>query len=77
MPDDGGEKTEMERRASIGDVAKTVFFAFFGVRKRKQHEMETVHLTPAQIIAAGLLGAVVFVTSLMLLVKFIVGRAAG
>lgn len=70
-------KPSKARSASIGDIAKTVFFAFFGVRKRKQHEMETVHLTPVQIIVAGLVGAVVFVTSLILLVKFIIGRAAG
>jgi len=75
--DGGGKEPVKARNASIGDIAKTVFFAFFGVRKRKQHEVETVHLTPVQIIVAGLVGAVVFVTSLMLLVKFIVGRAAG
>ena len=75
--DGGGKEPEKARSASIGDIAKTVFFAFFGVRKRKQHETETVHLKPVQIIVAGLVGAVVFVTSLILLVKFIVGRAAG
>lgn len=63
--------------ASVMDVIRTVVFAFFGVRKRTQHEMETVHLKPVQIIVAGLLGAVLFVSSLVLLVKYIVGRAAG
>jgi len=75
--DGGGKEPVKARNASIGDIAKTVFCAFFGGRKRKQHEVETVHVTPVQIIVAGLVGAVVFVTSLMLLVKFIVGRAAG
>ena len=57
------------------DVIKTVFFAFFGVRKRAAHEKETVRLTPVQIIIAGLIGAAIFVVSLVLLTKFIVGRA--
>lgn len=63
--------------ASVMDVVRTVVFAFFGVRKRTQHETETVHLKPVQIIVAGLLGALLFVSSLVLLVKYIVGRAAG
>jgi hypothetical protein len=33
-------------------------------------------LKPAQVIIAGLIGAAILVLSLVLLVKFIVGRAA-
>jgi hypothetical protein len=65
------------KKATLGSVARTVFFAFFGVRKRAEHEQETVQLSPAQIILAGLIGAAVFVTSLVLLVRFVIGRATG
>lgn len=68
---------EKQGRASPLAVVKTVFFAFFGVRRRAEHEQETVQLKPAQIIAAGIIGAALFVTGLILLVKFIIGRAAG
>jgi Protein of unknown function (DUF2970) len=47
------------------------------VRKGAQHEQESAHLSPIQIIVAGLVVAAVFVTSLVSLVKFIVGRATG
>ena len=74
----GGERTPQKlKKASLGGVARTVLFAFFGVRKRAEHEQEAVHLSTAQIIVAGLIGAAVLVTSLALLAKFIVSRAIG
>jgi Protein of unknown function (DUF2970) len=77
---DRGEKgtvPAVEVKASLWHIVKTVVLAFFGVRKSMQHERETVHLSPVQIVVAGLLGAVVFVMSLVLLVRFIIGRATG
>jgi len=43
------------RRATPLQAAKTVFWAFFGVRRGKDHA--SVTLTPLQIIAAALIGA--------------------
>ena len=63
------------RRASTLTVAKAVFWSFLGIRRRKDHEADAVRLTPAQVIVAGLIGAALLVTSLILLAKFIVGRA--
>jgi len=45
------------------------------VRKREAHEEQTVRLSPVQIIVAGVLGAAVFVVSLVLLAKIVVGKA--
>ena len=50
---------------------KTVLWAFFGVRRSQEHARDAVHLTPLQVIAAGILGAALFVTMLVLLVRFI------
>jgi len=61
----------------LGNVAKTVLFAFLGIRKRAEHEEQTVRLSPVQVIVAGVIAAAVFVVSLVLLAKFIVGRAMG
>ncbi len=58
-----------QRRASPLQVVRAVFSAFFGVRKRDDHE--AVKLTPVQVILAGIAGAVLFVVSLLLLVNFI------
>lgn len=70
------EKDKKDRVSPLA-VAKTVFFAFFGVRKRAEHEQETVQLKPVHIIVAGIIGGALFVTVLILLVRFIIGRAAG
>ena len=63
-------------KASPLTVAKAVFWSFLGIRRSKDHEADSVHLTPVQVIVAGLVGAALLVTSLILLVKFIIGRAA-
>ena len=64
-----------KRRSTPVASAKTVLSAFFGVRKRGDHETETVRLTPVQIVVAGIVAGLCFVGGLMLLVRFILGRA--
>ena len=56
--------------AKSGNVkaAMAVFWSFFGVRKRRDYDADAQSLTPVQIIIAGLIGAAVFVLTLMLLV---------
>lgn len=54
-------------------VLRTVFWSFFGVRRRADNETDLASITPAQVIVAGVIGAAIFVTTLILLVRFIVG----
>jgi len=65
--------TEPEQRRKAGplDVAKAVFWSFLGIRKRAAHEQDAVTIKPAQVIVAGIIGAVIFVLTLVLLVRFI------
>ena len=63
------------QRASPLMVAKAVFWSFLGIRRKKDHEADSLRLTPVQVIVAGLIGAALLVMSLILLAKFIVGRA--
>ena len=63
------------RNASPLEVAKAVFWSFLGVRKRAAHESDLARIKPAHVIVAGLLGAAIFVTVLILIVKFVVSRA--
>jgi Protein of unknown function (DUF2970) len=58
------------KKAAPLAVAKMVIASFFGVRRRADHEAAMAHVTPVQLIVAG-----VFVVCLVLLVKFIVSRA--
>lgn len=64
-----------QRNASPLEVAKAVFWSFLGIRKRAQHEADITRLKPAQVIVAGIIGAVVFVTVLILVARFVVSRA--
>jgi len=52
-------------------VAGAVFWAFLGVRKAKDHDADAASLTPLQVIVAGIIGAGLFVTCLVLIVHFV------
>ena len=58
-------------RATPLQVAKAVFWSFFGIRKRAEYEKDAVSLSPLQVIVAGIIGAIIFVLSLVTLVHFI------
>lgn len=49
-------------------AALAVFWSFFGVRKRRDYDADAQSLTPAQVIIAGLIGAAIFVLTMLLLV---------
>ena len=53
-------------------AALAVFWSFFGVRKRRDYDADAQNLTPARVIIAGLIGAAVFVSTLLLLVYLVV-----
>ena len=69
--------SETRRKAGPLQVAKAVFWSFFGIRRRAEHEADLVRLTPVQVIVAGLIGAALFVATLVLIVRFVIGQAAG
>jgi hypothetical protein len=58
-------------KATSLQAAKAVFWSFFGIRKRAAYERDAVSLTLPQVVVAGLIGAAVFVLSLIMLVRFI------
>ena len=68
---------EAPKKAGPLQVAKAVFWSFFGIRRRAEHEAELMRLTPVQVIVAGLIGAALFVGTLVLIVRFVIGQAAG
>ena len=63
--------TQKPGKATPLQVAKAVMWSFFGIRRRAEYEKDAVSLTPLQVIVAGLIGAVLFVLSLVMLVRFI------
>ena len=53
-------------------VAKAVFWSFFGIRRRAEYEKDAVSLTLMQVVVAGIVGAIILVLSLVTLVHFII-----
>ena len=66
-------ESESPRKATPLQVAKAVLSAFIGIRKGSAHERDAVTITPVQVIVAGLIGAAIFVASLITLVRYITG----
>lgn len=60
------------RPGSFLDTVKTVFFGALGVRRRVDHDRETVQVKPAQIIVVGLVAAGLFVLTLIAIVRWVV-----
>ena len=67
------EPEHAPRKATPLQVVKAVLSAFIGIRKRAAHERDLVTLTPLQVVIAGIVGAVIFVLSLVMLVRFVTG----
>jgi len=67
---------QASKQASLLQVAKAVFWSFLGIRKRRDYETDSVALKPKQVIIAGLIGAAIFIASLLLLVRFVIGNVA-
>ena len=66
---------QQDKKSSIAtafQVAKAVMSAFMGIRKKSDLENDAANLKPAQLIVGGLIGAMLFVISILLLVNTIV-----
>lgn len=62
---------QVPRRATFAEVARAVFWSFFGVRKIKDYESDSVSISPLQVVVAGIIGAGLFVLTLVMVVKLV------
>lgn len=67
-------KEATKRKASFGATMKAVFWSFFGVRKKSGYEDDAANLNPIHVIIAGILGAVIFVVTLLVIVKIVLAK---
>ena len=67
-------KKAAQRKASLGATMKAVLWSFFGVRKKSDYEKDAQQLNPVHVIIAGLIGALIFIATLILIVKSVVGK---
>ncbi len=65
------KETEKSEELSAMRAMKAVFWSFFGVRRGKDYQADVTQLTPAQLIIAGIVSAVLFVTAILILVYFV------
>jgi hypothetical protein len=63
------------RGGSFLRTMRAVGWSFFGVRRRADFEQDA-RLNPLHVVIAGLLGAAIFVTVLVLFVKWVVAAGA-
>ena len=66
-------KNPAARKASVLQTVKAVAWSFFGVRRSTDNAQDVAKLNPVHVVIAGILGAALFVTALVLLVKWVVG----
>ena len=73
MSDAGKDlKEAVGRKASLAQTISAVAWSFFGVRRGKDHESDMSKLNPVHVIIAGVLGAALFVSMLVLLVRWVI-----
>lgn len=53
---------------------KTVAWSFLGIRKRSQLQEDLAHVNPFHLIAAGIVGVLIFVAGLIVLVNWVVAK---
>lgn len=71
----GGPKADMQTAApepsSTWSTTKAIAWAFFGVRRSRDHDQARVRITPIHVIVAGFVAVFVLVVGLMVLVRWI------
>ncbi|WP_293005957.1 DUF2970 domain-containing protein [Nitrosomonas sp.] len=62
---------EKEVNVSIWQIAKAVFAAFIGIRKKSDLENDAAILKPIHVVVGGIIGGLLFVLGVVLLVKLV------
>jgi len=59
---------------SFAATVKAVLWSFFGVRKKSDYEKDTAQLNPVHVIIAGVIAAMIFVATLVIVVRLVVAN---
>jgi len=63
------------KQATLLQVASAVFWSFFGVRKGRHMQQDTVTIKPQHVVIVGLVAGLLFVLTLVAIVSVIVKTA--
>ena len=61
------------RKGSLLMTMRAVAWSFFGVRRSADYAQDVAKLNPVHLVIAGIVGAGIFVATLVLLVTWVVG----
>ena len=67
-------KDASKRKASFGATMKAVFWSCFGIRKKSDYEKDAAQLNPVHVVIAGVIGALIFIGTLIMIVKMVVAK---
>lgn len=62
-----------QRKGSIGGTVKAVLWGFLGVRRNADYQSDVARLNPVHLIVVGVVMALVFVVTLILIVNWVAG----
>lgn len=62
----------VDRPLSFVQTIKAVAWSFVGMRKSSGYQQDVQKLNPVHVIVAGIMGAVIFVLTVVLLVQWVV-----
>jgi hypothetical protein len=74
MNEESGAGPAKAKKNSVLQLVKAVAWSFLGVRKRADLESDAAQLHPLALIAAGIIGAILFIVVLLLIVHAVVGK---
>lgn len=63
-----------KRKASFFATLKAVFWSFLGIRKKSDYEKDAAQLNPIHVVIAGVIGALIFIATLVIIVKNVVAK---
>jgi hypothetical protein len=64
---------DTKRNAGFFETVSAVLWSFFGVRRKSAYERDAARLNPVHVIIAGVVAAALFVITLILIVRAVVG----
>lgn len=63
-----------QQKSTFLATMKAILWSFFGIRKRSDYEQDAEQLNPAHVIVAGIIGALIFIGTLLLIIKIVVAK---
>lgn len=64
-------QSNIEKKSNIFKAARAVLWSFLGIRNKDEAQTDMANLSLTQVIVVGIVGAVLFVLTLVLLVNFV------